>query len=158
VDDRWFVDETYVKVGGNWRYVYRAVDQFGQIVDVYVAARRDVHRSAQVLPACACRDQGAADRGGHRPGRGLPGVLDELLPAAWHRDERYANDKVEADHGRLKHRLRPMRGLRNDRTARVVITGPAFVQNVRRGHYELGVEVPATLRLAASFTELAAAI
>jgi IS6 family transposase len=39
--DRWFVDETYVKVGGQWRYVYRAVDQFRQVVDVYVSRRRD---------------------------------------------------------------------------------------------------------------------
>src|SRR3984893_15804219 len=41
VGDRWFVDETYVRVGGRWRYVYRAVDQYGQIIDVYVSARRD---------------------------------------------------------------------------------------------------------------------
>jgi transposase-like protein len=38
---RWFVDETYVKVAGRWRYVYRAIDQFGQVVDVSVSARRD---------------------------------------------------------------------------------------------------------------------
>ena len=39
--DRWFVHETYVKVAGRWRYVYRAVDQRGQVIDVYVSARRD---------------------------------------------------------------------------------------------------------------------
>ena len=42
VGDRWFVDETYVKVAGAWRYVYRAVDQWGQVIDVYVSARRDI--------------------------------------------------------------------------------------------------------------------
>ena len=42
VGDRWFVDETYVKVAGRWRYVYRAVDQYGQVVDVYVSSKRDV--------------------------------------------------------------------------------------------------------------------
>src|SRR5438128_9596857 len=41
VGDRWYVDETYVKVAGRWRYVYRAVDQHGQIIDIYVSARRD---------------------------------------------------------------------------------------------------------------------
>jgi IS6 family transposase len=46
VGDRWYVDETYVTVAGRWRYVYRAVDQFGQIIDVYVSARRDT-RAAQ---------------------------------------------------------------------------------------------------------------
>ena len=39
----WFVDETNLKVGGRWRYVYRAVDQHGQVIDVYVSARRDVN-------------------------------------------------------------------------------------------------------------------
>jgi transposase-like protein len=38
---RWFADETYVKVGGQWRYVYRAVDQYGQVIDVLVSTRRD---------------------------------------------------------------------------------------------------------------------
>ncbi len=87
-----------------------------------------------------------------------PAVLEELVPAAWHHLEQYANNPIEADHGRLKHRLRPMRGLRTDRSAQVVIAGHAFVQNLRRGHYELAVEVPPALRVAAAFTELAHAI
>jgi transposase-like protein len=39
--DRWFVDETYVKVAGRWRYLYRAVDQFGQVIDVFLSEQRD---------------------------------------------------------------------------------------------------------------------
>ena len=85
-------------------------------------------------------------------------MLEELLPGAWHRTDQYANDRVEADHGRLKARLRPMRGLEQDRSARVVIAGHAFVQNIRRAHYELAIEEPATLRLAVAFDELALAI
>jgi transposase, IS6 family len=42
VGDRWQADETYVKVAGRWRYVYRAIDQFGQVIDVFVTSRRDV--------------------------------------------------------------------------------------------------------------------
>ena len=41
VGDRWFLDETYVKVAGRWRYVYRAIDQFGQVIDVFVSPQRD---------------------------------------------------------------------------------------------------------------------
>jgi transposase InsO family protein len=47
VGDRWQVDETYVKVAGRWRYVYRAIDQFGQVIDVLVSARRDVKAVCQ---------------------------------------------------------------------------------------------------------------
>jgi transposase-like protein len=87
-----------------------------------------------------------------------PAVLDELVPSAWHHVEQYANNPIEADHGQLKRRLRPMRGLRTDRTAQVVIAGHAFLQNLRRGHYELGVDARAALRVAAAFIELAQAL
>jgi transposase, IS6 family len=85
-------------------------------------------------------------------------VLDDLLPATWHRTDQYANNRIECDHGRLKARLRPMRGLKQDRSAAVVLAGHALVQNLRRGHYELAVEEPASLRVAAAFDELALAI
>jgi hypothetical protein len=51
-----------------------------------------------------------------------------------------------------------MRGLRTDRTAQVVIAGHAFVQNLRRGHYEMAVDVPSVERVATAFTELSLAI
>jgi transposase, IS6 family len=51
-----------------------------------------------------------------------------------------------------------MRGLKQDRSARVIIAGHAFVQNLRRGHYELAAEEPTTRRLAVAFDELAVAI
>jgi hypothetical protein len=51
-----------------------------------------------------------------------------------------------------------MRGLQTDPTAQVIIAGHAFMQNLRRGHYELGLDAPPALRVAAAFTELAHAI
>ena len=156
--DRWFVDETYVKVNGVWRYVYRAVDQHGQVIDVLVSKRRDgdaargffrrVLTTLKVTPSEVVTDAAPV----------YPRVLDELVPAAWHHVERYANNRIEADHGRLKHRLRPMRGLRTDHTATVIIAGLAFLQNLRRGHYEPATETARPLRVAAAFTELASAI
>jgi transposase, IS6 family len=158
VGDRWQVDETYVKVAGRWRYVYRAVDQFGQIIDVFVAPRRDVRAArrffqqaigaTKVTPTEVITDRAPV----------YPDVLEALLPAAWHRTDQYANNRVECDHGRLKARLRPMRGLKQDRSARVIVAGHAFIQNVRRGHYELAVDEPAGRRLATAFQELAVAI
>ena len=88
----------------------------------------------------------------------LAHVIDELIPAAFHNTGQYENNRCEADHGRLKARLRPMRGLKTHRTASVVIRGHAFIQNLRRGHYELGIHVSPSVRLAAAFDELALAI
>jgi len=156
--DRWFVDETYVKVAGVWRYVYRAVDQNGQVIDVWVSKRRNV--------AAATRYFETLLAGRERPrevttdlAAPLLRVVDELLPEALHDTTQYANNRMECDHGRLKARLRPMRGLRTDRTATVVIRGHALIQNLRRGHYELGVEAcHERLRVAAAFDELTATI
>jgi hypothetical protein len=51
-----------------------------------------------------------------------------------------------------------MRGLKRDRTARVIVAGHAFIQNLRRGFYDLGTDVPSVSRLADAFAELALAI
>jgi len=156
--DRWFVDETYVKVGGVWRYVYRAIDQHGQVIDVLLSTRRDTTAARQFFTRALATLKVKPTEVGTDAAAVYPLVLDELIPSAWHHVERYLNNPIEAEHGRLKHRLRAMRGLRTDRTAQVVIAGHAFVQNLRRGHYELGHHVPPTLRLAAAFTELIPAI
>jgi IS6 family transposase len=106
--DRWFVDETYVKVAGQWTYLYRAVDQHGQVIDVLLSVRRDL--------AAARRFFTRALRGGTIPvevttdrAPVYPRVLEEQVPSALHTVEQYANNPVEADHGRLKARLRLMR-------------------------------------------------
>jgi IS6 family transposase len=138
--------------------VYRAVDQYGQVIDVFVSKRRNVPAATRFFEMMLA--------GRDRPreittdlAAPLLRVVDELVPAALHDTTRYANNRIECDHGRLKARLRPMRGLRTDRTASTVIRGHAFIQNLRRGHYELGVEARhLRLRLAAAFDELTDAI
>ncbi|GAA1818071.1 hypothetical protein GCM10009835_42700 [Planosporangium flavigriseum] len=115
--DRWHVDETYVKVNGVWRYVHRAVDQYGQVIDVLVSARRDADAARRffrralstlkVKPSEVVTDAAAV----------YPGVLDELIPQAWHHVEQYANNPIEANHGRPRRR-RP--------------TGPADRRSVHR--------------------------
>ncbi len=85
-----------------------------------------------------------------------PRVLDEQLPAALHVVERYANNPIEADHSRLKARIRPMRGLKRFRSAQTVSAGHAFVQNMRRGHYEIATDEPTLDRLRVAFSLLAA--
>jgi transposase-like protein len=114
--DRWFVEETYVKVDGRWMYLYRAVDQHGQ-VDVFAApwrnalvARALLARALQLGPAPV---EVITDRVPV-----CPRVLDEAVPTAQHITGRYANNVVEADHARLKARLRPMRGLKRLPSAR----------------------------------------
>ena len=157
VGGRWFVDETYVKVSGVWRYVYRAVDDQSQVIDVYVSKRRDIAAARRFFKT-ALTAHGTPDEVVTDLAQALETVIEEQLPTAFHNTEQYANNLVECDHGRLKARLRPMRGLKTDRTAQVIIAGHAFMQNVRRGHYELAVDAEPRLRVAATFEELSETI
>jgi IS6 family transposase len=145
--------------------LYRWVQRFtpllgdgeGQVVDVFVSDRRNVMAARRfftsAMTAHGVPDEVVTDRA-----PALANVIDELLPGAFHNTEKYANNRVECDHGRLKARLRPMRGLKTDRTARIIISGHALIQNLRRGDYELGTHADRNhLRCAAAYDELASA-
>ncbi|MDQ4102611.1 MAG: IS6 family transposase [Actinomycetota bacterium] len=154
--DRWFVDDL--------RQSRRALDlsvsgdrQYGQVIDVLAAQNRDLADTRRFFtralelgprPIEVTTDRAPA----------YPRVLDELLPSACHVVEQYANNPIESDHGRLKSWLRPMRGLKRLRSTRVISIGHAFVQDIRRGHYEFGLDVCPPSRLLTAFAELALAI
>ena len=155
VGDRWHVDETYLKVGGTWRYLFRAIDQFGQVIDVLLSPRRNANAVRRFFTRAIGSTRREPVEVTTDRYRAYPRVLDDVLPAAFHCAAVHANNRLETDHGRLKARLRPMRGLKRDRTARVIVAGHALVQNLRRGFYDLGTDVPSVSRLADAFAELA---
>jgi IS6 family transposase len=148
---------TYVKISGRWIYLYRAIDQFGQVIDVLAAEKRDLEATRRFFTRALEHGPAPTEVNTDRAAA-YPRVLDELLPAACHVMKQYTNNPIEADHGRLKSRLRPMRGLKRLRSARVISAGHAFVQSLHRGHYELGVDVDPRHRIPKTFTDLARAI
>jgi len=138
----------YLRYGLSYRDVEELLAERGIEVD-HVTIYRWVQRLTPMLSDAAqpCRHS-VRDRW----------FVDELFPDAVHDTGQYSNNRIENDHGRLKARLRPLRGLRTDRSASVVIRGHAFGQNLRRGHYELSVETRNKhLRVATAFDELAEA-
>jgi IS6 family transposase len=154
VSNRWFVDETYVKVSGVWRYVYRAVDVQGQVIDVLVSKKRDTKAAtrffARAIDVHGTPTEVTTDR--------AP-ALAEPSPSSYRRRSMTPPSTPTTESRPItaawKARLRPMRGLKRDGTASVVMRGHAFIQNLRRGHYELGVHARPGLVLAAAFDELA---
>ena len=87
VGSRWFVDETYVKVAGVWRYVYRAVDEHGQVIDVLVAQRRDIAAARRFFIA-AIDAHGEPNEVVTDRAAALAHVIAGLNPAAVHNTER----------------------------------------------------------------------
>ncbi len=140
-----------------WRCVYRAVVQHGWVIDVYVSRHRNVPSARRFfttsVTARRVAVEGVTDRA-----PALANVIEELIPAAFDNTGHHENNRCECDHGRLKARLRPMRGLKTDRTASLVIRGHAFIQDVRRRRCELGVETVPPLRLATACDEVQLAI
>ena len=135
----WHTDETYVKVAGAWRYVYRAIDELGQVIDVYVSEHRDADGattffqqavdSTDVRPRKVTTDKAAA----------YPAALTAVLPETEHVTGKWEQQTIERDHQHLKGRIQCMRGFKTDATAQVVCSGHGFMRNLRDGFYTLGV-------------------
>jgi transposase-like protein len=81
--DRWFVDETYVKLAGRWSYLYRAIDQHAQVIDVLVSARRDAAGARAFLTRALTQGAAPVEVTTDRAPVYLR-VIDELAPAARH--------------------------------------------------------------------------
>ena len=144
VGECWSVDETDVKVAGEWAYVYRALDEHGQVVDVYVSGERATEDAAAffrraiestgVVPTEVTTDCAAA----------YPPALATVLPDALHETGKAPQQRLERDHQHLKGRVRGMRGFKTLAGARVVCRAHAFLRNLRQGFYDLGWTLEAT--------------
>ena len=158
VGTKWRVDETYVRLQGRWTYVYRAIDQDGQVVDAYFSERRNTAAAEGFL-------RRAIDETGVRPTRVTtdkakcyPPALRVVLPNVEHRRSKYLNNGMERDHGHLKQRVYPMRGFKQAASADIIARGHALIRNLRNGLSALTVAVPINLRLAVAWPQLALAI
>jgi transposase-like protein len=155
----WSVDETYIWVAGQWQYAYRAIDEYGQVVDVYLSPTRDA-QAAERFFRCALEETE------ERPVRVTtdraacyPPALERVLPEAEHVTGKMVQQGIERDHQHLKGRTRPMRGFKTERGARIVCRGHGFVRNLRAGFYDLGATVSeerhgAALRLSRAWVTL----
>jgi IS6 family transposase len=136
----------------NWPICDRApddagVDDGGQAMGDAAVARRFFARALQqgLAPVEVVTDRAPV----------CPRVAEEAAPAARHVTARHVNNAIEADHSRLKARLRPMRGLKRMRSARTHAAGHAFVQNLRRGHYAITADLRVRDRVRDAFEKLA---
>ncbi len=150
----WRVDETYTRLNGTWTYIYRAIDQDGQVVDAYFSQRRNAKAAqafferaiaeTEVTPVQIITDQAKC----------YPPALRAVLPDATHRTSKYLNNRLERDHGHLKQRLYPMRGFKQAASADLLVRGHAFIHNLRNGYSTLTAGVPRELRLMTAWSQL----
>src|SRR3954447_22557084 len=140
----WYVDETYLKVGGRWCYLYRAIDRSGALVDVMLSERRDMaaakafFRSARAVTGVT-PDRVTTDGHDSYP----RAIRSELGRGVGHRTSRYLNNRLEQDHRGLKGRYRPMRGFECPRSAARFCRGHDALRNFLRLRSHHNHHVPA---------------
>ena len=141
VGESWRMDETYIKVKGVWKYLYRAVDKQGKTVDFLLTAKRDTAAARRffekAMAANGVPDKVAMDKSGANKA-----AIDEinaaraLLIAA--RQVKYLNNIVEQDHRAIKRMTRPMLGFKSFRSAASVLAGIELMHMIRKGQLDIG--------------------
>jgi transposase, IS6 family len=136
----WHMDETFVRIAGRWRYLFRAVDSHGQTVDFYLSETRDREAAKRFLKKALANPDNRAPHVFARDGlRSYPAAIRELQKeglihgACRHRTRPYANNRIESDHRFIKRRLRTMQGPRNTRTAQGLVQAIEAVHMIRKG-------------------------
>jgi transposase, IS6 family len=140
----WRVDETYLRVGGRWKYLFRAVDKHGQLIDFMLSDRRNTRAAYRFLRKAvkAMNDYPpesiTTDKLASYP-KAIRRLQSEgLLPKeVAHRTSKYLNNIIEADHGALKRVIQPTRGFQGMKTARATIKSFEVMRMIRRGHCRL---------------------
>ena len=142
VGTSWRIDETYIKIKGNWVYLYRGVDKEGQTIDFFLSERRDITAAKRFLQQ-AIKKRGVPKKitldGYAASHRAVAELKEEnILPANLIvRTNRYLNNMIEQDHCRVKQRVRPMLGFKCFTHATVTIRGIELVHQIKKNQFDL---------------------
>jgi putative transposase len=130
------MDETYIKVKGQWYYLYRAVDKSGQTIDFLLTAQRDEHAAKRFLTKAICRhgvlekitiDGSEANAAAIRSYNEEPGTAIIICQV------KYLTNVVEQDHRGVKRVTRPMLGFKSFEAAQSTLVGIELMHLLKHG-------------------------
>ena len=143
--ESWKVDETYVKVKGQWKYLYRAITKSGKTLDFYLSHTRNAKAAKRFLgkilrrmkeyekPVTINTDQAPSYEQAIRELK-KEGLLDKQVH---HRKVKYLNNRIEADHGKLKRLIKPTLGFKSMKTAYAAIKGFEIMRMFKKGQLNM---------------------
>jgi putative transposase len=138
----WRMDETYIKVKGEWRYLYRAVDKMGQTIDFLLTEQRDEQAAKRFLIK-AIRRHGVPEKitidGSAANKAAITSYNEEHGTAIEIRQIKYLNNIVEQDHRGVKRVTRPMLGFKAFGAAQGTLAGIELMHMIRKK--QMGLEV-----------------
>ena len=140
----WHVDETYICVGGKWRYLWRAIDANGQMIDFRLTARRDAKAAKAFLnkaiervrlhrPVIIVTDKAPTYR---RVIREINHRYDPHFDSIRHIDRKWRNNLIESDHAAVKRILGYHQNFRSLRSAKATLSGIETIRTIKRGHIQ----------------------
>ncbi|CAE1144055.1 transposase [Serratia sp. Tan611] len=141
VGRRWRMDETYINVKGQWKYLYRAVDSAGQTIDFLLTAKRDTAAALRFFRK-AIRHHGepevvTIDKSGANTAAlttfNADNPEEESITV---RQSKYLNNLIEQDHRHIKRRIRQMLGFKSFRRAQTLLIGIELLNMIRKGQYQ----------------------
>ena len=156
--DTFYIDEVFVKINGKQRYLWRAVDQDGEVVDVYLQGKRDGAAAKRFFKRLL-RSHGSEPRKIVTDKlRSYPVAHRELMPDVIHSAEQYEDNRAEQSHETTRVRERGMRKFKSMKQAQRFVTAHAAVQNLfNLGRHMVRAEHYRNLRTSA-FTEWSRAV
>ena len=135
----WRMDETYIKVAGEWKYLYRAVDRDGHTVDFLLCARRDYAAARrffeQAIDLHGVPDKITIDKSGANTAT-VEGMREDSGADIELRQSKYLNNMIEQDHRAIKRIVRPMLGFKTFRCARAIIAGIETMHMIKKGQLD----------------------
>jgi transposase-like protein len=143
--ESWKVDETYIKVKGKWKYLYRAITKSGDTLDFYLSSTRNAKAAKRFLGKVLRRmkeyekpDKINTDQAPSY-GHAIRELKKEGLLAdqVVHRKVKYLNNRIEADHGKLKRLIKPTLGFKSMKTALATIKGFEVMRMFKKGQFEM---------------------
>jgi transposase-like protein len=144
----WRLDETYIKVKGEWRYLYRAVDKYGKTIDFLLTKERDERAAKKFLTKAIRRHGGAPEMitidGSAANEAAIKSYNAEHGTAITLRKIKYLNNIVEQDHRAVKRVTRPTLGFKSFDAAQATIAGIELMHMLRKGQLEDAIEMGLT--------------
>ena len=135
----WRVDETYIKVAGQWKYLYRAVDRTGATIDFLLRAHRDLAAARRfferTIELHGLPEKITIDRSGANTAA-IEGMRADSGPDIKLRQSKYLNNLVEQDHRAIKRIARPMRGFKSFRCASILLAGIETMHMINKGQLD----------------------
>ena len=139
VGSSWRMDETYIKVAGKWKYLYRAVDRTGDTVDFLLTAKRDKAAARRLLERAinlhGVPEKITIDKSGANTAA-IESVKADACVDILMRQNKYLNNIVEQDHRAVKRVTQPMLGFKSFWSARILIAGIETMHMIKKGQMD----------------------